>query len=346
MSIESRPMLCLSASGGGHVRQILDLEPLWRNYPHFIVTEDTSLGRSIAKQAPTEFVPHFAIGQAKLGAPLVMIAQAWRSLWHSLGIVRRHRPDVVLTTGAGSQLFVVVWARLCGAKIILIDSFARFDRPSAFARLAGWLAHVRIAQSAVSGAKWPGARIFDPLRMLDGPSPPKEALMFATVGATLPFERLTHLVIDAKRAGLIPERVVLQTGVGGPTLDPVEGVEIVEELPFDEVQRLLVRADIVVCHGGTGSLITALRQHCRVIAVPRRHSAGEHYDDHQFEITSAFEQRGLVTIAEDAAGFAAALVKVRSEIPRAATTDPQALIGFLRDYLERLSPPCVAVVAQ
>ena len=346
MSLESRPMLCLSASGGGHVRQILDLEPLWRDYPHFFVTEDTSLGRSIEQQAPTEFVPHFAIGQAKLGAPLVMLGQAWKSAWHSLGIVRRRRPDVVLTTGAGSQLFVVAWARLRGAKIILIDSFARFDRPSAFARLAGWLAHVRIAQSAVSGAKWPGAEIFDPLRMHDGPSPPKEALMFATVGATLPFERLTRLVLDAKRAGLIPERVVLQTGIGGPKLEPVEGVEIVGELPFGEVQALLERADIVVCHGGTGSLITALRQHCRVIAVPRRHSAGEHYDDHQFEITSAFEQRGLLTIAEDGAGFAAALFKVRAETPRAATTDPKALIAFLRNYLEQLAPSRTPVVAQ
>lgn len=334
MTERTKPLLCLSASGGGHVRQILDLEPLWSNYPYFFVTEDTALGRSIAERSPTEFVPHFALGQARLGAPFAMLGQAGRSLWRSAAIVRERRPDVVITTGAGSQLFVVLWARLRGARIVLIDSFARFDRPSAFARLAGWLAHVRIAQSAVSAQAWPGAKVFDPLRLLDTAPPPKEPLLFATVGATLPFERLARLVTDAKRAGHIPERIVLQTGKGGPSLPATDGVEIVEELPFDQVQRLLAKADIVVCHGGTGSLITALRQHCRVIAIPRRFARGEHYDDHQFEITLAFEQRGLIAVAEDLPEFIAALGNVRARETRAATTDPKALIEFLRGYLE------------
>lgn len=329
-----KPLLCLAASGGGHLRQILDLEPLWRDYPHFFVTEDTALGRSVAEGAPTEFVPHFALGQAKLGAPLRMLAQAWKSVFRSANIVRRRRPDVVITTGAGSQLFIVALARLRGARIVLIDSFARFDRPSAFARLAGFLAHERIAQSEVSGRAWAGARVFDPLRLLDTVAPPKEPLLFATVGATLPFERLTQLVLEAKRAGHIPERVVLQVGKGGPPIPPTEGVEIVEELPFDEVRGLLEKADLVVCHGGTGSLITALRQHCRVVAIPRRFSRGEHYDDHQFEITTAFEQRGLIAVAEQLPDFIDALGAVRSRPTRAATTDPAPLIAFLRGYLE------------
>lgn len=341
MTVREKPLLCLSASGGGHVRQILDLEPLWRDYPHFFVTEETALGRSIAERSPTEFIPHFALGQARLGAPLAMLGQAWHSLWRSAGIVRRRRPDVVITTGAGSQLFVVFWARLRGARIVLIDSFARFERPSAFARLAGWLAHVRIAQSAVSGSTWPGAKVFDPLRLLDTAPPAKELLLFATVGATLPFERLSRLVLEAKRAGHIPERIVLQTGTGGPPLPATKGVEIVEDLPFDDVQKLLEKADLVVCHGGTGSLITALRQHCRVIAIPRRFARGEHYDDHQFEITSAFAQRGLIAVAEDLPSFVAALDQVRAHPPQAATTEPAALIEFLRSYLDEgpLSKP-------
>ena len=53
-----------------------------------------------------------------------------------------------------------------------------------------------------------------------------------------------------------------------------------------------------------------------------------------------------MTIAEDGAGFAAALAKVRVETPRAATTDPKALISFLRTYLEQLAPSRTPVVAQ
>src|SRR3990167_3729681 len=119
----TEPRLCLAASGGGHVRQILDLEPLWKDAPHLFVTEDTALGRSIARDHPTAFVAHVALGQARLGAPLRMAAAAVRNAWQSLRIVLRHRPDVVITTGAGSMFFTVLWARIMGARIVLVDSF-------------------------------------------------------------------------------------------------------------------------------------------------------------------------------------------------------------------------------
>ena len=286
MNVRETPLICLAASGGGHVRQILDLKPFWERYPHYFVTEDTALGQSIAADQEVYFVPHFALGQARLGAPVRMIGAAARSIAASWRIIARRRPDLFITTGAGSQLFVMLFARLRGARVILIDSFARFHKPSAFARLAGWVAHVRIAQSAASAEHWPGAVVFDPFRIEEKPRPFKQSLLFATVGATLPFDRLVALVATARAKGLLPTRVVVQRGVGGRDVPDTESVE---SLGFDEIQRLLRDADIVVCHGGTGSLITALREQCHVIAVPRKFSRGEHYDDHQSEIVSAFE---------------------------------------------------------
>lgn len=333
LNINTKPRLCLAASGGGHVRQILDLEPLWRDFPHFFVTEDTALGQSIAAEEQTCFVPHVALGQARLGAPLRMMVAAVRNALASARIVWQQRPDVVITTGAGSMFFTVLWARLFGARIILVDSFARFDKPSAFARIAGPLAHLRIAQSPGSAAQWPGALMFDPFRTLDTPRPAKEPLLFATVGATLPFDRLVNLVATAKAAGLIAERVVIQTGTGGVQPD---AIECHETLSFPEMTALLDKADLVVCHGGTGSLITALRAGCRVIAVPRRFDRGEHYDDHQSEITTAFAERGLLAVANDDAEFAQALAQVRARTPGCATTDPSALIAFLRDDLAKI----------
>ena len=195
--------LCLAASGGGHVRQILDLEPLWKDYPYLFVTEDTALGRSIAEKHPGAFVAHVALGQARLGAPFAMLWNAARNALQSLQIVRKHKPDVVITTGAGSMFFTVLWARLAGARIVLVDSFARFDHPSAFARIAGPLAHVRIAQAEGSARHWPGAVMFDPFRILDTPRPPKKKLLFATVGATLKFERLVNLMPAADQKELM-----------------------------------------------------------------------------------------------------------------------------------------------
>ncbi len=327
--------LCLAGSGGGHVRQLLDLKPLWDGTDHFFVTEELALGHSIAKHSRTHFLPHVALGQAKLGAPFRMILAGARNFFKSARIVFRERPDVVVTTGAGSVFFVVLWARLMGSRIVLIDSFARFHGRSVFARVASPFAHIRIAQSAAVAQNWRGAMLFDPFLRIEPPVRQKQPLLFATVGATLAFDRLIEAVAGAKAAGAIPERIVAQVGVGGAS---PANLDTVETMPFPEIEALLRDADLVVCHGGTGSLITALREGCRVVAMPRRYARGEHYDDHQAEIVRAFADRGLIGIADTVDELAAALVAARSRPAVAATTDPAALIAFLRCELKMWFP--------
>src|SRR3546814_3978401 len=63
-----RPRICLAASGGGHVRQILDLKPFWQEHDHYLVTEPTALGHSLVTEYPTRFVDHFAFGQARIAS--------------------------------------------------------------------------------------------------------------------------------------------------------------------------------------------------------------------------------------------------------------------------------------
>lgn len=259
-----------------------------------------------------------------------MLASGLANAWQSARAIVRERPDVILTTGAGSMAFSLLWGRMLGARIVLIDSFARFKGPSLFARLTGWLAHERIAQSADSAALWKGARVFDPFRRLEGPRPAKEALVFATVGATLPFPRLVDYVTRAHADGLVPGNLVVQ--VGDNVALPA-GIDAHHSLPFEAVQDILRRADVVICHAGTGSLITALREGCHVIAVPRLHALGEHYDDHQAEIAEMFAARGLVQLVTDEASFRAALANLPQRTPVSATTDPAALIDFLAGWL-------------
>ena len=326
-----KPLICLSAAGGGHFRQLLDIEALWSQYPHLIVTENTVLTRALSNREDIENVPHFALGQVRIGKGLAMVRAALASCVASLGIIIRRRPDIVITTGSGSQFFILLWARLFGIKVVLIDSFARFHAPSKFARLAGPLAHIRIAQSANSARKWRGSHSFDPLVTAPALPQVKERLLFATVGATLPFPRLETAIVELKRAGKIPERVVLQVGRHTPRHDPVEGLEIVEEVPFGELQNLLARADLVVCHAGTGSILTALSNSCSVVAMPRSIQHGDHYDNHQEEIAGVFAGRGLVQTASDSASLLNALDRARKAPRHTVRMDHQRLIAFLEE---------------
>ena len=159
--------ICLAASGGGHMRQLLDLEPFWRGSEFFFITEPTAMGKSVAQRHPTEFVPHVALGQAKLGHPVEMIRAGLANLAASWRIIARQKPDLFISTGAGSMFFAGLFAKLRGAKVVVVDSFARFDRPSAFARICGPIADWRIAQSPAAAAAWKGAECYDPLRLLD-----------------------------------------------------------------------------------------------------------------------------------------------------------------------------------
>ena len=251
--------------------------------------------------------------------------------------IRAERPDIVISTGAGAVLFSCLTARAMGAPFILVDSFARFDRPSAFARMARPFATSVVVQSPALKALWPDALLFDPLKRLDTPPPPKEDLIFVTVGATLGFERMIATVAQLKRDGQIPERVVFQTGSGALPQGLGRDVETVRELPFDDVQALLQRARIVITHGGTGSLITALRAGCNVIAMPREFERKEHYDNHQSEITDAFVARGLILAAHNPDEMAAALVAARARTPTLATTDPSELRAFLASEIEKVA---------
>jgi UDP-N-acetylglucosamine--N-acetylmuramyl-(pentapeptide) pyrophosphoryl-undecaprenol N-acetylglucosamine transferase len=331
--------LCLAGSGGGHLRQLLDLESVWAAHDHYFVTEHSAIADDLAPNHRVHIVEHFAAGQARLGRPMAMLWGAFVNMIQSLKIALRERPDLVISTGAGAMFWTALFSRALGAKFILIESFARFDAPSKFARSARRFASQSIVQSDGLRAQWPGALLFDPLKRLDQPLPPKKPLLLATVGATLPFDRMSAAVVALKERGVISHDVVIQVGENSavePREDRVNGVRIVKALPFAEIQMLLKDAEIVICHGGTGSFITALRQGCRVIAMPRLSGRGEHYDDHQFEISSAFAARGLIEVALEADDLPAAIARAGAKMPVVATTDPSALIAWLNDYLAQL----------
>ena len=107
------------------------------------------------------------------------------------------------------MFFPIFWARVIGAKFILIETFARFDRPSLFGRIAAPFAQYKIVQSAALAAISSRTLVVcDPLEVLDGQRAPKKPLLFVTVGTTLPFDRMVEMVSMLKARGDIPEDVV------------------------------------------------------------------------------------------------------------------------------------------
>ena len=92
------------------------------------------------------------------------------------------------------------------------------------------------------------------------------------------FKRLLKAVEKEKINGNIKEKVVVQAGY---TKYKSDVMEIFDTIPKDEFEEYMSKASLVITHGGVGSILTALDNNKKVIAVPRLKEYKEHNNNHQ-----------------------------------------------------------------
>lgn len=118
--------------------------------------------------------------------------------------------------------------------------------------------------------------------------------VFAAVGTQkFPFDRLIDALDEASRqAGF---RAFVQYG-NSKAPAYCDGSAFLDSSRYRE---MLAVSDVAVVHGGVGTMRSALSLGAKVVAVPRRASHGEHVDDHQLEIVSAFAEGGYIVPCYD-----------------------------------------------
>jgi UDP-N-acetylglucosamine transferase subunit ALG13 len=148
-------------------------------------------------------------------------------------------------------------------------------------------------------------------------------LIFVTVGTHgQPFNRLLESV-DALPAG--QERIV-QYGFSTYKIKHGSAHRFIE---FDEVVNLMSRADVVVSHGGVGSIVLALAVGHRPIVAPRLHRFGEHVDDHQLEVAESFARTGKIIRFMPGDNLIAKIAEASRERIVTATGPSSELIEFM-----------------
>lgn len=114
-------------------------------------------------------------------------------------------------------------------------------------------------------------------------------MIFVTVGThEQPFDRLLDCVDRLKEAGEIEEDVFMQTGYS--TYEP-RFCRWERLIPYQEMVDNVRQARIVITHGGPASFLLPLQYGKIPVVVPRRHSFGEHVNDHQVEFVKAVSVR-------------------------------------------------------
>ncbi|WP_217640003.1 UDP-N-acetylglucosamine--LPS N-acetylglucosamine transferase [Palleronia marisminoris] len=106
-----------------------------------------------------ELANFVAIEDYSQDEPLKML----KGLYGTFRILRRIRPDVVLSTGAAPGLLCLLWGRVFGARTIWVDSIANSEGLSLSGRLAQRIAHLVLTQwehlATETGAQYRGSII-------------------------------------------------------------------------------------------------------------------------------------------------------------------------------------------
>lgn len=120
-------------------------------------------------------------------------------------------------------------------------------------------------------------------------------MIFVTVGAQMPFDRLIKTVDQwAREHGR--EDVFAQIGLTDyrPT-----NIQWTTFLSTEEFKQRYEAASVIIAHAGTGSIITALQLGKPILIMPRRASLRETRNDHQVATAEQFRSFDSVVVALD-----------------------------------------------
>lgn len=135
-------------------------------------------------------------------------------------------------------------------------------------------------------------------------------MVFVTVGSQkFPFDRLLCKVDELIQGGVIREEVIAQTGTSG--YQP----RYFDSRPFydrESFEALLDRCEMVIAHGGAGTISNAMSRRKKIIVVPRLARYGEHVDDHQLQLMEALGKRGFLCPCPDLDRLAEALEEAKT----------------------------------
>lgn len=144
----------LVCSSGGHFKALQQLRPFWENHPRLWVTFRTA---TTEQELEGEAV-RWAFSPTNRNLPNLL-----RNLGLALGILRRTRPTLILSTGAGVAVPFLLLGRLFGSQVVFIESITRIHTLSLSARLVRPFLHVLYVHWPQLQSRYPRAELISDL---------------------------------------------------------------------------------------------------------------------------------------------------------------------------------------
>lgn len=144
------------------------------------------------------------------------------------------------------------------------------------------------------------------------------------------FKRLLEAVEKQISLGNITEEVIVQAG---HTNYSSKSMKIFDLIDREEFSELISKCDILITHGGVGSIITGLKNNKKVIAAPRLAKYKEHTNDHQLQIIENFSQNGYILALNDFDKLDEVLNKAKKFKPKKYKSNTKNMIKLVKNYI-------------
>ena len=118
--------ICITCSHGGHLTETLQLLDAFAGHNIFFATYHSAREAEVRAIAPAYFTDN-------IGLSVWRMLRAFGWAW---SILRRERPDVIVSTGAEIALPFFYLGRLLGCKTIFIEGWFRVENLSLTGKLA------------------------------------------------------------------------------------------------------------------------------------------------------------------------------------------------------------------
>ncbi len=159
-------------------------------------------------------------------------------------------------------------------------------------------------------------------------------MIFITLGSQkFQFNRVLEEVDRLIQKKKIKEEVFAQ--IGNSDYIP-KNFKYEHFLDREEFKKYISQCDIVITHGGTGAIMTAVKANKKVIAIPRLAEFNEHVNDHQVQIVKNFEKSDIILPVYKIEELADALNKISYKKFEKYVSNNEKIIKDLENYIDNI----------
>lgn len=145
------------------------------------------------------------------------------------------------------------------------------------------------------------------------------------------FKRLLEAIDKQVMLGNIKDKIIVQAG---HTKYNSANMTIFDFIPYDEFDEYIKKCNLLITHGGVGSIITGLKYGKKVIAAPRLAKYGEHTNDHQLQIIDNFTENGYILGLYDFAKLDEVIKKSDKFKPKKYKSNTKNMIKLIEEYID------------